>query len=86
MKIWFRLSRDSHTIKDMILENNEDISRTAKVFALLEEACHVWDLAVPVWLEPTIHEFKYRAKARFPRDSFHEAVDFDYMEIQVLEE
>ena len=86
MKIWFRLSMDSHTIKDTIVENNEDISRTAKVFASLEKACHDWDLAVPVWLDSTIHDFKYRAKARFTRDNFPESVSFDYMEIQVLEE
>ena len=86
MKIWFRLSRSSKTIKETVIENNEDISRTAKVFASLEKACHDWDLAVPVWLDTTINEFKYRARGRFPSDSFHEDVDFDYMEIRVLEE
>ena len=86
MKIWFRLSRSSKTIKETVIENNEDISRTAKVFASLEKACHDWDLAVPIWLNTTINEFKYRARGRFPKDSFHEDVDFDYIEIRVLEE
>ena len=44
------------------------------------------DLGHPVWLDKTIEEFKRHDKARFTQDNFIESIDFDYLEIQVLEE
>ena len=43
-------------------------------------------LKKPMWLESTIQDFKYHDKARFTQDNFIETVDFDYLEIQVIEE
>ena len=37
-------------------------------------------------LDKTIEEFKRHDKARFTQDNFIESIDFDYLEIQVLEE
>ena len=86
MKIWFRLMQDKHVLKDTIVEYSDDRSRTKKIFAGLEEACHLWDLAVPIWLDINIREFRQRAGTRFSKDNFTEHIDFDYMEIKVLEE
>lgn len=86
MKIWFKLRKNNRTTEDAVIECNEDISRTAKVFTSLEQVCHKWDLAVPIWLTPTIKDFQYRSKARFYADNFPEAIDFDYLEIEVIEE
>ncbi len=86
MKIWFKLVKSSKKYLDEVIEINEDISRTKKIFTGLENICHKWDLAVPVWLDSTIEDFKRRSRARFPAESFPEQVDFDYLEIQVIEE
>lgn len=86
MIIWYKLRKNNRTVSDTVIECNEDISRTAKVFKSLEQVCHKWDLAVPIWLEPTIRDFQSRSKARFYPDNFPESVDFDYMEIEVIEE
>ena len=63
-----------------------DEHRTHKVFHALEEVCYVFDLGKPIWLEHNIDEFKRHAKARFYQDSFIEQIDFDFLEIQVIEE
>ena len=73
-------------IKDTTGEDPSDDTRTHKVFRLLSEACHTFDLAQPIWLDKNINEFKRHAKTRFYQDSFIETIDFDYMEFQVLEE
>ena len=44
------------------------------------------DLGNPIWLDTTIREFQKTDKARFRQDSFIEQIDFDYLEIQVIEE
>ena len=45
-----------------------------------------FDLSKPIWLDSTIAEFKRHAKARFYQDNFVDSIDFDYLEIQVIEE
>lgn len=35
---------------------------------------------------PNINDFKRHAKTRFTKDSFIEQIDFDYLEIEVIEE
>ena len=68
----------------MMKENT--MSRTAMVFDAIDQICYAFDLGHPVWLDKTIEEFKRHDKARFTQDNFIESIDFDYLEIQVLEE
>ena len=86
MRIWFKEWKDNHLIKDTVIENFEEDTRTHKITGGLEKACHEFDLAVPVWLDRNIKEFKRAAKTRFNKDNFIEEIPFDYFEIQVIEE
>lgn len=86
MRIWFKEWKDNHLIKDTVVEDFGEETRTHKVFMALEEACRRLDLAVPIWLDPAVRDFKRGAKARFCQDAFIEKIDFDYLEIQVIEE
>lgn len=86
MRIWSKLWKDGRMIKDLTAENISEDTRTHKVFQLLDEACHAFDLPRPMWLDKNINEFKRHAKTRFYQDSFIETIEFDYMEFQVLEE
>ena len=45
-----------------------------------------FDLAEPIWLESNISEFQRLSRTRFHKDSFIEELDFDYLEIRVIEE
>ena len=86
MRIWSKLWKNGHMIADHTGEDISDDTRTHKIFHILDEACHHFDLAQPIWLDKNISEFKRHAKTRFYEDSFIESIDFDYMEVQVLEE
>ena len=46
----------------------------------------VRDLQQPIWLDKNINEFKRVDKTRFEQDNFIEQIDFDYLEIEVIEE
>ena len=59
---------------------------THKIFHALDEICYEFDLSKPIWLDSTINDFKKHAKARFYQDSFVDSIDFDYLEIQIIEE
>lgn len=84
--MWGKLVKDSKIIKSETIARPESDTRTHKIFNSLEELCRIWDLCSPIWLESNINEFKKLGKTRFYRDSFIDETDFDFMEIQILEE
>ncbi len=86
MRIWGKLWKDNHMIRDMVAEDLTADTRTHKVFHALEAVCREFDLSVPIWLESNISDFKRRKKVRFTRDSFIEEIDFDCLELEVLAE
>lgn len=45
-----------------------------------------FDLGQPVWLDTNVQDFKRHSKTRFRQDSFIEHIDFDFLEIQIIEE
>ena len=86
MRIWFKMMQDNHLLKDYTFVDESEDTRTHKIFRGLEQACLQFDLGKPIWLDATVAEFKRHARARFTKDCFVEEIDFDYMEMQVLEE
>ena len=86
MKIWFKLVKNRHIVKDTTITDESDDTRTHKVFRSLEEAAHELDVGVPTWLDLNIKDFKRFAKTRFTQDSFIETLEGDYLEMEVLEE
>ncbi|MCR5747090.1 MAG: hypothetical protein K6G03_05230 [Lachnospiraceae bacterium] len=86
MRIWFREFSDNHMLRDLTVENYDKDTRTHKVIGSLEKACTELDLSVPIWLDINIRDFKRNAKCRFYQDSFVDELDFDYLEMQVIEE
>ena len=85
-RMWAKIIKDNHMLRDMTVEDDSDDTRTHKIFRALDEVCLAFDLGKPIWLDATVAEFKRHAKARFYKDSFIEEIDFDYLEIQMLEE
>lgn len=85
-KLWVRLIKENHLVKDTVIADDTNDTRTHKVFNSIDKACYEFDLGRPIWLDSTVKDFKAHSKARFTTDSFIEQVDFDYMEIQILEE
>lgn len=86
-RIWAKEWKDNHLIKDMTVCNDDPtMSRTAKVFAAIDKVTMEFDLSKPIWLDCNIAEFKKIDKTRFNKDNFIDDIDFDYLEIHVIEE
>ncbi len=86
MRIWFKIWKDNHLVRDYLVEDDLPDTRTHKIFHALDEACREMNLAVPIWLDATVREFKRHSRARFTKDAFVEEIDFDYLEIHVIED
>ncbi len=86
-RMWGKLWKDNRLLADTVVTNADySLSRTRMVFQSLEEICYQFDLSQPIWLDSNIREFQQHARTRFSRDNFVEEIDFDYLELQVLEE
>ena len=85
-RLWGKIITDNRLIRDTVICNDSDDTRTHKIFDALDQICYEFDLGKPIWLDATITEFKRHAKARFTHDCFVESIDFDYLEIHVIEE
>lgn len=85
-RLWAKIYSNNHLIKDITIEDDTVDTRTHKVFNALEKVCYAFDLSKPIWLDSTVNEFKRHSKARFTKDSFVDQIDFDFLEIHVIEE
>ena len=85
-RMWCKIFSDNHMLQDCEIDYDDDRSRTKMVFAALEECCHRFNISVPIWLDSNVRDFKRFDKVRFRQDNFIEKIDFDYLEIHVIEE
>ena len=85
-RMWVKIKKDNHLLADTVIEDASEATRTTKVLAGLEEACRRFDLSVPIWLDANIKEFQRISKTRFRADSFIEPIEFDFLEIHMIEE
>lgn len=85
-RLWGKIFKDNHMLRDTVIENDRNDTRTHKIFDSLDQICYDFDLGKPIWLDSNIQEFKRHIKTRFYQDSFIEEIPFDYLELQVIEE
>lgn len=85
-RLWAKIFKNNKLIMDTVICNQDEDTRTHKIFSALEEVCYQFNLEKPIWLQSSIKEFQRNAKVRFTQDHFIETIDFDYLEIQVIEE
>lgn len=85
-RLWAKIFKNNRMLRDTVICDSSEDTRTHKVFHALDEVCSQFDLGRPLWLDTSVREFQKHSKARFYSDSFIEQIDFDYLEIQMLEE
>ena len=85
-RLWAKEIKENHLIRDTVIEDGGNDSRTHKIFHAVDDVCREFDLEHPIWLDSCTREFKMHSKTRFHQDSYIEEIPFDYLEIQVIEE
>lgn len=85
-RLWGKIWKDNRMMKDTVICDETEDTRTHKIFHALDEICYEFDLSKPIWLDSNIAEFKKHDKTRFRSDNFVDSIEFDYLEIQIIEE
>ena len=86
MRIWGKIWKDNHLMKDTTIEDHSNDTRTHKIFHALDDICLEFDLGKPIWLDSNIREFQKHSSTKFRQDNFIEEIDFDFLELHVIEE
>lgn len=85
-RLWGKIIKENRLVKDFVIEDASEDTRTHKVFRAIDELCLQFDISHPIWLDSNIKDFKHFNKVRFTSDNFIDRYPFDYLEIQVIEE
>ena len=86
-RLWAKEFKENRLLKDItITDSSKEKNRTKKVFDAVDEICYEFDLSKPIWLDRNIDEFKRHDETRFYQDNFIDSIDFDFLEIHVIEE
>ncbi len=86
-RMWGKLIQNNKVLKDTVIPLSDyTMTRTQMVFEALDKICYAFDLSKPIWLDANISEFQKHSKTRFKQDHFIETIEFDYLEIQIIEE
>ena len=85
-RLWGKEFKDNRMVRDTVVCDDTDDTRTHKIFNALDAICYEFDLSKPIWLNTTIDEFRRHDKTRFTQDNFVDSIDFDYLEIHIIEE
>ena len=86
LRVWGKEFKDNRMLRDFVADNEVKDTYTNRVLSCLEEICVEFDLSKPVWFEKNIRDFQRASKTRFTADNFIDSIDFDYLELQVIEE
>ncbi|MFI3200680.1 MAG: hypothetical protein R3Y54_04015 [Eubacteriales bacterium] len=85
-RLWAKIWKDNHLLQDTVICNDENDTRTHKIMGAIESFCYDTNLEIPIWLDTNITAFKRFNRVRFTQDNFIETIDYDYLEIEILEE
>lgn len=86
-RMWGKMMKNNRLVTDKtVCIKDYSLSRTQMVFQALEEMCYYFDLGKPIWLDSNVRDFQIHSKTRFRQDNFIEHIEFDFLEIQVIEE
>ena len=85
-RLWAKIWKDNRMLRDTVICDESDLRRTQKVFAAIDRVSDEFDLSRPIWLDKNIKEFQNYNRARFYQDNFTETIEFDYLEIHIIEE
>ena len=71
-RLWGKIWKDNRLLRDTVICDDSQDTRTHKIFRGLESVCYEMDLGNPIWLDSTVKDFQKHDKARFYQDNFIE--------------
>lgn len=84
MRIWAKIVKDYHTIRETTFEKDERLT-FSHLLSYLMEICPALDVPTPVLLKPHIMDFAKFRHVKFKKGDFVEPIDFDFLWIENID-
>jgi len=86
-RLWGKIMKSNRFVDDHVFElTAPDMSRDDKTAEGLEALCYHFDLQKPMWLSDNDKDYEMFGKTRFSQQHFIESIDFDYFEIEIIDD
>lgn len=86
IKLWGKIFKDNKIVMQEVGVCDEDIDYQEQLKNCIIDICYSLDIQKPYWLEKNLKEYNKIKKTSFNQDNFIEVIDFDRLEIEVIEE
>lgn len=85
-RLWGKIIKNNRIINDQVFKTDVlDLSLNDKIKQGLESICYNFDLQTPLWFNEHDKDFALFGKTRFTDHHFVEDLNFDYLEIEIIE-
>ncbi len=85
-RLWGKIIKNNRIIADQVFElKSLDLTLEEKIDQGLESLCYHFDIQKPMWFTNNGKDFDSIGKTRFTDDHFIETIDFDFFEIEIIE-
>lgn len=86
-RLWGKIFKDNKCIEDCVFEMSLPKTTGKNLFFQgLEYIAYELDLQYPMWLSDNETDFNRFGKVRFYNDHFIEIINFDYLELEIIEQ
>lgn len=85
-RLWGKILKNNMIVTDQVFElNAPDLSVNEKINKGMESLCYHFDIQKPMWFSDNTNDMTQIGKTRFMNHHFIEEIDFDYLEIDIIE-
>lgn len=86
-RLWGKIIQNNKIIKDQVFELSElGLKIEEKIEKGLEHLCYEFDIERPMWFTDNKADIDLISKTYFRAQNFIETIDFDYFEIEIIED
>ncbi|MCT4633858.1 MAG: hypothetical protein N4A76_14130 [Firmicutes bacterium] len=86
-RLWGKIYKNNDIIRDKVFVlDNSGLSLEDKTNEGLVSLCYDFDIQKPMWLNDNDKDYDMVGKTAFNSHHFIESIDFDYFEIEIIED
>ncbi len=86
-RLWGKIMKNNRFKNDCVIEiDHPEWSLKMKADTAIDEMCLKFDIQKPMWLPDNDKDYASFKKTSFRQDHFIEQIEFDYFEIEIIED
>jgi hypothetical protein len=86
-RIWGKIRKDNKTVRDIVVTSEEPgLSNEERLQECIRKICYKFDLQRPMWLPNNQRDYDKYQRVELIQDNFIEVIDFDFLELELIDE